>query len=127
MQTCPATLRSASVVTDYLSDRPNWPTFPRGRTANRLLKPIRADQRTHRSFKQLRPGVLMLNIAAARVAPRRVGRQVEPRPATGGRSFAAIAERRRVEKSGFKPEDWHHSRHARSMPKQRERHAELWP
>ncbi len=25
---CPTTPRSASVVTAYLSDRPNWPTFP---------------------------------------------------------------------------------------------------
>jgi hypothetical protein len=43
-------------LTAYLSDRPNWPTFPRCRTAKRRLKPIRAGQRTHRSFKQLRPG-----------------------------------------------------------------------
>ena len=40
-----------------ISGRLNWPTFhPESRTANRRLKPIRAGQRAHRSFKQLRPG-----------------------------------------------------------------------
>jgi hypothetical protein len=80
--------------------------------------PIHAGQRTHRSFKQPRPGVLMLNVAAARVAPRRTGRLARgtPKGAPGGRSFAAIAERRKVQKSGFQPENWYLSRHARSMP-----------
>ena len=69
--------------------------------------PDHAGQRTHRSFKQQRPGVLMLNIAAARVVPRRKGRLARgtPRPAAGGRGVAAIAERHRVEKGGFQPEN----------------------
>ena len=41
------------------------------------------DQRTHRSFKQLRPGVV-LNIAAAHVAPASRTTSGAPRLATGG-------------------------------------------
>jgi hypothetical protein len=81
-------------VAAYLSGRPNWPTFPRCRTVSRHLKPIRAGQRTHHSFKQqLRSGVLLLNIAAAGVAPACRTKRGTPRPATGGRREAAIAER----------------------------------
>ena len=44
-----------------------------------------------------------------------------------GRSVAAIAERRTVQKSGFQPENWYLGMHAQSMPEQRERHSEHWP
>jgi hypothetical protein len=62
----------------------------------------------------------MLNVAAARVAPACRMTTGTPRPATGGRSEAAIAERRTVQKSGWKPENWYHHSHARSMPEQQE-------
>ena len=79
---------SASAVPTHLSVQPNCLTFPRSRTANRRLKPIRAGQRTYRSHKQWR-GVLMLNVAAPRVAPACGTTSGTPRLATGGRSEAA--------------------------------------
>ena len=54
--------------------------------------PTHADQRTYCSIKQLRPGVLMLNIAAARLAPACWTKSGTPRPATGGRCVAAAVE-----------------------------------
>jgi hypothetical protein len=47
----------------------------------------------------------MLNIAAARLAPACRTNRGAPRPATGRRSVAAIAERYRVGKGGLKPEN----------------------
>src|ERR1019366_7102225 len=69
--------KSAKVVPAHLSDRPNWPTFhSRSRTANRRLKLT-----CPTTVPIVRPSncvsAEVLNIAAARVAPRRAGRQAE--------------------------------------------------
>ena len=94
---CPATSRSAS-ATAYLSDRPNWPTFLRGRAAYRRHK-THPCWPAYPSFVQATASrSAELNIAAARVAPECRTQRGTPRPATGGRSVAATAERRKVQK-----------------------------
>ena len=69
--------RSARAVTAHLSGRPNWPTFPRGRTACRRRKPHPRRPAYPSVVQATASLVLMLNIAAAGVAPRRAGRQAE--------------------------------------------------
>src|ERR1035441_3502380 len=74
---CPATPRSPSAATAYLSDRPNWLTFHSKQDC--VPRPQAYPYPT--TVPIVRPSncvsAEVLNIAAARVAPRRAGRQAE--------------------------------------------------
>jgi hypothetical protein len=122
-----AQLRSASAVTAHLSDRPNWLTF---HSKQDCEPPPQAHpcRPAYPSFiQQLRPGG-----ADAEHCRRSCGTGVRTKMELPDRQLADAASLRSPHAAGLKnadlkPENWHRSRHARSMPKQRERNSEHCP